>query len=82
MFGGLGTRYGFGFGQTEQYLAPTVALNTPSGFTYKFSPEFGLNDNSAGVLWRFGVSYEISQVPRLVPEDKMKPRLLIVSALT
>ncbi len=61
LFGGLGTRYNFGVGQTQQYFAPTVALNTPSGLTYKFSPEFGLNDNSAGVLWRFGVSYEIQQ---------------------
>jgi hypothetical protein len=61
LFGGLGTRYNFGPGQTEQYLGPTIALNTPRGFTYKFSPEFGLNDNSAAVLWRFGVSYEISQ---------------------
>lgn len=62
MFGGLGTRYSFGPKQTQQYLAPTVALNAPHGLTFKFSPEFGLNDNSAGVLWRFGVSYEISQV--------------------
>ena len=61
LFGGLGTRYNFGTGQTEQYLGPTIALNTPRGLTYKFSPEFGLNDNSAGVLWRFGVSYEIQQ---------------------
>jgi hypothetical protein len=61
MFGGLGTRYNFGIGQTEQYVGPTLFLNTPGGLTYKFSPEFGLNDNSAGVLWRFGVSYEISQ---------------------
>jgi len=61
LFGGLGTSDGFGIGQTEQYLAPTIALNTPRGFTYKFSPEFGLNDNSVGVLWRFGISYEISQ---------------------
>jgi len=61
MFGGLGTRYNFGISQTEQYLGPTFALNTPRGFTYKFSPEFGLNDNSAVMLWRFGVSYEISQ---------------------
>jgi hypothetical protein len=61
LFGGLGTRYNFGIGQTEQYLGPTIALNTPRGLTYKFSPEFGLNDNSAGVLWRFGVSYEIQQ---------------------
>jgi hypothetical protein len=61
LFGGLGTRYTFGLKQTEQYAGPTVALNTPHGLTYKFSPEFGLNDNSAGVLWRFGVSYEIQQ---------------------
>jgi len=61
LFGGLGTSEGFGIGQTEQYLGPTFALNTPRGFTYKFSPEFGLNDNSAVMLWRFGVSYEISQ---------------------
>jgi hypothetical protein len=62
LFGGLGTRYNFGLKQTEQYAGPTVALNAPNGFTYKFSPEFGLNDNAAGVLWRFGVSYEIPQV--------------------
>ena len=61
LFGGLGTRYTFGLKQTEQYAGPTVALNAPNGLTYKFSPEFGLNDNSAGVLWRFGVSYEIQQ---------------------
>ena len=61
LFGGLGTRYSFGLNQTEQYVGPTIALNTPRGLTYKFSPEFGLNDNSAAVLWRFGASYEISQ---------------------
>jgi hypothetical protein len=70
LFGGLGTADGFGVGQTQQYLAPTVELNTPSGLTYKFSPEFGLNDNSAGVLWRFGVSYEISQFRDLFRRTK------------
>lgn len=61
LFGGLGTRYSFGLRQTEQYAGPTMALNIPHGWTFKFSPEFGLNDNSAGVLWRFGASYEIQQ---------------------
>ncbi|HWF66493.1 MAG TPA: hypothetical protein VN670_04275 [Acidobacteriaceae bacterium] len=61
MFGGLGTRYTFGLKQTQHYAGPTIALNTPSGWTLKFSPEFGLNDNAAGVLWRFGASYEIQQ---------------------
>jgi hypothetical protein len=61
VFGGLGTRYNFGVKHTQQYAAPTFALATPGGTTFKFSPEFGLNDNAAGVLWRFGVSYEIQQ---------------------
>jgi hypothetical protein len=61
LFGGLGTRYNFGLKQTEQYAGPTAALNTPQGWTFKFSPEFGMNDNSVGVLWRFGASYEIQQ---------------------
>ena len=61
LFGGLGTRYSFGLRQTAQYLGPTMAFNTAHGATIKFSPEFGLNDNAARVLFRFGVSYEIGQ---------------------
>jgi hypothetical protein len=62
LFGGLGERYSFGLKQTAQYAGPVVALNAPNGFTYRFSPEFGLNRNAAGVLWRFGVSYESPQI--------------------
>lgn len=61
MFGGLGTRYAFGLKDTEHYAGPTLALVTPHGMTYKLSPEFGLDANSAGVIWRFGASYEIQQ---------------------
>ena len=61
LFGGLGDRYSFGLNQTAQYAGPVISLNAPNNFTYKFSPEFGLNNNAATVLWRFGVSYEISQ---------------------
>lgn len=70
LFGGLGTRYNFGLGQTEQYAGPALAFNTPKGITYKFSPEFGLNDNSVAVLWRFGVSYEIQQLRDLFRRSK------------
>ena len=70
LYGGLGTTYSFGLKQTSQYAGPTVALHTPQGLTYKFSPQFGLNDNSVGTLWRFGVSYEIEQFPELFRRRK------------
>ena len=34
----------------------------PHGPTIGFSPGFGLNDNSLGVLYRVKVSYEIKQI--------------------
>jgi hypothetical protein len=61
MYGGLGDRYSFGWKQTSQYLGPTVMFNIPRGPTITFSPSFGLNANSVGVLYRFKVSYEIQQ---------------------
>jgi hypothetical protein len=62
LYGGLGDRYSFGLKQTSQYAGPTVDFRTPAGVTYSFSPQFGLNDNSIGVLWRFKVSYEVQQL--------------------
>ena len=62
VYGGLGTTDGFGFKATSQYLGPTVSFGIPRGPTILFSPQFGLNDNSAHVLYRFSVSYEVQQV--------------------
>jgi hypothetical protein len=62
LYGGLGTSDGFGWRATSQYLGPTVAFNIPKGPTVTFSPNFGLNDNSLGVLYRFKVSYEVQQL--------------------
>ena len=62
MYGGLGDRYSFGWKQTSQYLGPTVSFDVPKGPTITFSPSFGLNANSVGVLYRFKVSYEIQQI--------------------
>jgi hypothetical protein len=70
LYGGLGDRYSFGLKQTSQYAGPTLALNTPSGFTYVFSPQFGLNDNSIGAIWRFKVSYEFQQVRDIFRRSK------------
>src|ERR1700722_5951204 len=62
MYGGLGDRYSFGWKETSQYLGPTVSFDIPKGPTITFSPSFGLNANSVGVLYRFKVSYEIQQI--------------------
>jgi hypothetical protein len=60
MYGGLGDRYSFGLPDTSHYLAPVVAWNLPSSWTFRLSPGFGLNDNSQRFLLRWGVSREFS----------------------
>jgi hypothetical protein len=62
MFGGLGTRYTFGLSGTAHYAGPTVAFSSPRGVTLLVGPEFGLNANTATVLWRMKASYEFNQV--------------------
>jgi len=62
MYGGLGDRYSFGLHDTSHYLAPVLQWRAPGGTSFKVSPGFGLNDNSHGFLFRFGVSYEIDQI--------------------
>jgi hypothetical protein len=66
MYGGLGDRYSFGLHETSHYLAPGLAWNLPSGWTFRVEPTFGLNDNSHQFLLRWGVSYEISGFGRMV----------------
>jgi len=68
MYGGLGDRYSFGLRNTSHYLAPGLAWNLPSGWTFKIEPSFGLNDNSHQFLLRWGVSYEISGFGQIVSQ--------------
>lgn len=60
MYGGLGDARSLGLHETSHYLAPCLAWNLPSGWTFRLSPGFGLNSDSHGLLLRWGVSYEIS----------------------
>jgi len=62
MYGGLGDRYTPGLHDTSHYVGPTVNWRSPGGLTLSFSPQFGLNENSVARIYRFGVSYEVSQV--------------------
>jgi hypothetical protein len=66
LYGGLGDTNGFGWKATSQYLGPIVAFSIPHGPTLSFSPNFGLNDNSLGVIYRVKVSYEFQQFFRSV----------------
>lgn len=61
LYGGLGTAHDFGFADTSHYAGPAMNWGLPHGTTIGFSPQFGLNHNSAGALWRFNVSYEFQQ---------------------
>lgn len=61
MYGGLGEVHSFGLADTSHYLGPVLAWNIPRGPTLRLSPNFGLNHNSHGFLFRFMFSYEIEQ---------------------
>lgn len=60
MYGGLGDTRSPGLHNTSHYLAPVVAWNLPSDWTFRLSTGFGLNDNSHRLLLRWGVSREFS----------------------
>ena len=62
LYGGLGDLDGFGLKATSHYAAPSVAFNIPRGPTVSFSPSFGLNANSVGVIYRIKVAYEFQQI--------------------
>jgi hypothetical protein len=62
LYGGLGDLDGFGLRATSHYVAPALAFNIPRGPTVSFSPGFGLNANSVGVIYRVKVSYELQQI--------------------
>jgi len=70
IFGGLGTRYNFGFAGTSIYAGPTFAYSAPKNLMITVGPEFGLNANSANVLWRMKVAYEIPQFRDLFRRKK------------
>jgi hypothetical protein len=61
MYGGLGERHSFGLHDTSHYAGPVLTWNIPRGPALRVSPNFGLNANSNGFLFRFMVSYEVDQ---------------------
>ena len=63
LYGGLGTWHKFTVRGTSQYIAPIVLWTLASETTLRFSPGWGITDQSVGTLIRFGVSQEIDDFP-------------------
>src|SRR5450432_285801 len=59
MYGGLGSTLGFGLHDTAHYIAPVFSWAISDNSTLRFSPGFGLTQESNPVLFRFGYTYEV-----------------------
>jgi len=66
VYGGLGTWSKFTFRGTSQYIAPLFLWTLPSETVIRFSPGWGMTDNSVGTLFRFSVSTEIDDFGRRI----------------
>jgi hypothetical protein len=59
MYGSLGGTLGFGVRDTAHYVAPVVSWEISDNSTLRFSPAFGLTQQSSAILVRFGYTYEV-----------------------
>ena len=64
MYGGLGDRHDFGLKETSHYLAPVLSWHFAKQASMRFSPSFGLNNDSIPLLLRFGIMWEFSGIRR------------------
>jgi hypothetical protein len=62
LYGGLGEWGRFTLSGTSQYLAPTLLWALPGNTTVRFSPGWGLTDNSVRILLRVGFTYDIDDI--------------------
>ena len=66
MYGGLGEWGKFTVRGTSQYIAPVLLWNLPSETTIRFSPGWGVTDQSLPTLFRIGVTQEFDNVGRRI----------------
>jgi hypothetical protein len=65
-YGGAGTWRNLTFNNTSQYIAPTLLWVLPSETVIRFSPGWGLTDQSVGTLFRMSVSQEFDDVGKKI----------------
>ena len=61
VYGGLGEWGDFTMRGTSQYIAPVVRWSLPGETSFRFSPGWGVTDESVRSLIRFSVSQEIGE---------------------
>jgi hypothetical protein len=66
LYGGLGTWGDLTLRGTSQYIAPVLIWNLPSETVIRISPGWGLTDESAGILFRVGVSHEFDNIAHTI----------------
>jgi len=59
VYGGLGSTLNFGLHDTAHYVAPVLSWMISDNSTLRFSPAFGVTQESNPVLFRFGYTYEV-----------------------
>jgi hypothetical protein len=64
MYGGVGVWGNITLQGTSHYLAPVIAWTVSSETTLRFSPGWGLTDDSLNHIYRFSVSHEIDDFGR------------------
>ena len=64
VYGGLGTTERFGFANTAQYVAPTLAWQLGDNTTLRVSPAYGVTPGADRFLLRVGYSYEVHGIGR------------------
>jgi hypothetical protein len=62
VYGGLGEWGDFTTRGTSQYVAPVITWRLPSETVLRFSPGWGLTNDSVRTIFRFGVSQEVDNV--------------------
>lgn len=66
LYGGLGSSDRFGFANTAQYIAPSLAWQVADDSSLRVSPAFGLTPGSDRFLLRLVYSYEVRGFARRV----------------
>jgi len=64
LYGGLGVANHLTLNGTSHYIAPDLLWALPADTTIRFSPGWGLTDDSVRILFRVGVTHDIDDIGR------------------